>query len=55
MMPLLFSMFIGKYIFRFHPVLLFDCCAGARTTTAALAMICEISKSNVPVLGYTIA
>lgn len=53
-LPLLVSLYIGRYVFRFHPALLFGCCAGARTTTAALGMICETAKSNIPALGYTV-
>lgn len=52
--PLLLGMFVGKYVFRFDPAILFGCCAGARTTTAALGMICETAKSQVPALGYTV-
>ena len=54
LLPLIVSMYIGRYIFRFHPALLFGCIAGARTTTAALGMICESAKSNIPALGYTV-
>ncbi|BDH44722.1 putative transporter [Salmonella enterica subsp. enterica serovar Choleraesuis] len=53
-LPLIVSMYVGRYIFRFHPAILFGCVAGARTTTAALGMICESAKSNVPALGYTV-
>lgn len=53
-LPLIVSMYIGRYIFHFHPALLFGCVAGARTTTAALGMICESAKSNIPALGYTV-
>ncbi|MEN3931105.1 aspartate-alanine antiporter [Microvirga sp. W0021] len=52
--PLFLSMYIGRYIFRFDPALLFGICAGARTTTAALGMICERAKSQIPSLGYTV-
>ena len=52
--PLILAMFIGKFIFRFDPALLFGACAGARTTTAALGMICEQARSQVPALGYTV-
>lgn len=53
-LPLILAMFIGKYIFRFHPAILLGACAGARTTTASLGMICEAGKSQVPALGYTV-
>ena len=53
-LPLIVSLYIGRYLFRFDPALLFGCAAGARTTTAALGMICESAKSNIPALGYTV-
>ena len=52
--PLILAIFIGKYLFRFHPAILFGATAGARTTTAALGMVCEVGKSQVPALGYTV-
>ncbi|MFM0278137.1 aspartate-alanine antiporter [Paraburkholderia sediminicola] len=52
--PLILGMFIAKYIFKFHPAILLGICAGARTTTAALGMICDAAKSQVPGLGYTV-
>jgi putative transport protein len=52
--PLILGMLIGKYVFRFHPAILLGCCAGARTTTAALGMVCDAAKSQVPGLGYTV-
>ena len=48
------GMFIGNYVFRFHPAILLGAVAGARTTTAALGMVCEAAKSQVPALGYTV-
>jgi len=52
--PLILGMFIAKYVFHFHPAILLGVCAGARTTTAALGMICDAAKSQVPGLGYTV-
>ena len=54
MLPLVLGILVGRYIFRFDPAILFGCCAGARTTTAALGMICETAESDVPGLGYTV-
>ncbi|MBO9668150.1 MAG: aspartate-alanine antiporter [Bdellovibrio sp.] len=48
------AVYVGKYIFKFHPAILFGACAGSMTTTAALGAIQESAKSKVPVLGYTI-
>ncbi|QRY70153.1 aspartate-alanine antiporter [Ensifer sp. PDNC004] len=50
--PMIASVLIGHYVFKFHPAILFGACAGVRTTTAALGMIQEAAKSKVPALGY---
>ncbi|MDR5762072.1 aspartate-alanine antiporter [Caballeronia sp. LZ035] len=52
--PLIIGMYLAKYVFRFDPALLLGICAGARTTTAALGMLCDTAKSQVPGLGYTV-
>jgi putative transport protein len=52
--PLILGMFIGKYLFRFHDALLLGIVSGARTTTASLGLVCDIGKSQVPALGYTV-
>ena len=52
--PLICGAYLGKYVFKFHPALLFGCCAGARTTTAAIGMINDQAKSTIPSLGYTV-
>ncbi|REE91277.1 aspartate-alanine antiporter [Cupriavidus plantarum] len=52
--PLVLGMLIAKYVFRFHPALILGICAGARTTTAALGMVCDAARSQVPGLGYTV-
>jgi putative transport protein len=50
----LIAILLGRYVFKFHPAILFGACAGSMTTTAALGAIQEVAKSRVPVLGYTI-
>jgi putative transport protein len=52
--PLILAMYVGKYVFRFHPAILLGACSGARTTTASLGMICDRAKSQIPGLGYTV-
>jgi putative transport protein len=52
--PLVLGMFIAKYLFRFHDALTLGIVSGARTTTASLGLICDIGKSQVPALGYTV-
>src|SRR5436190_2046339 len=53
-LPLVLGLFIAKYLFRFHDALTLGIVSGARTTTAALGLICDMAKSDVPALGYTV-
>jgi len=53
-LPLVFGMFIAKYIFKFHDALILGVLSGARTTTASLGLVCDMGKSQVPALGYTV-
>ena len=52
--PLVLGMFTAKYLFRFHDALTLGIVSGARTTTASLGLVCDIAKSQVPALGYTV-
>jgi putative transport protein len=52
--PLILSIYIGKYVFRFHDAILLGAVSGARTTTASLGMVCDLAHSQVPALGYTV-
>jgi putative transport protein len=52
--PLVLAMYVGKYVFKFHPAILLGACSGARTTTASLGMINDRAKSQIPGLGYTV-
>jgi putative transport protein len=52
--PMLLAPLIGKYIFKFHPAINLGCCGGARTSTASVAMVADVAKSDVPMLGYTV-
>jgi putative transport protein len=52
--PMLLAPLLGKYIFRFDPAINLGCCGGARTSTASVAMVGEVAKSDVPMLGYTV-
>jgi len=54
LVPLIVGVYVGKYVFKFHPTLLLGACAGARTTTAALGAIQEAAQSPLPAVGYTI-
>jgi putative transport protein len=53
-LPLVFGMFIAKYLFRFHDALTLGIVSGARTTTASLGLVCDLAQSQVPALGYTV-
>lgn len=52
--PLIIGLFIGRYVFKFHPITTLGCLAGSRTTTAALGAIQDAVKSKTPALGYTV-
>jgi putative transport protein len=52
--PLVLGMFMAKYVFRFHDALTLGIVSGSRTTTASLGLVCDIGKSQVPALGYTV-
>lgn len=51
--PMVIGLFLGKYIFKFHPAITLGACAGSRTTTAGLGEIEDIIDSKVPALSYT--
>lgn len=53
-LPLLFGLFIAVKWFKFHPAIALGCCAGARTTTAAIGALQESLGSETPALGYTV-
>jgi putative transport protein len=53
-MPMLLAPYIGKYVFRFDDAINLGCCGGARTSTASVAMVADVAKSDVPMLGYTV-
>jgi putative transport protein len=53
-LPMFFGLLIGRYIFKFHPVINLGANAGARTTTAALGAISERAHSQAPALAYTV-
>jgi putative transport protein len=52
--PMLLAPLIGKYIFKFHPAINLGACGGGRTSTASAAMVGDVAKSSVPMLGYTV-
>ena len=54
LIPLIVGVVLGKYVFKFHPVIMLGACAGARSTTAALGALQDAAQSNTPAVGYTI-
>jgi putative transport protein len=52
--PMIIGVYLGHYVFKFHPAINLGVNAGARVTTAAIGQITEEAKSQVPVLGYTV-
>ncbi len=52
--PLLIGIWMGAKLFKFHPAITLGCCAGARTTTAALGAVQDQLNSSIPAMGYTV-
>ena len=52
--PMLFALLMGKYVFRMHPGVLLGACAGSRASTVALSVIQDAANSRVPALGFTV-
>ena len=52
--PLLFALLIGKFLFKMHPGILLGACAGARASSVALSVIQGAANSRVPALGFTV-
>ncbi len=52
--PLVLSMYAGKYLFKLDDAIVLGAVSGGRTTTASLGMVCDIAKSQIPGLGYTV-
>ena len=50
--PLILSLLIGKYIFRFHPAVLLGCLCGARGSAPALPSVIDAAQSQLPALYY---
>ena len=53
--PIILSLYIGKYVFRFDDAVVLGCVAGARASTATLGMLTARAQSQVPALGFTVS
>ncbi|MCC8152858.1 MAG: aspartate-alanine antiporter [Tannerellaceae bacterium] len=53
LIPMIIGVYLGKYLFKFHPAITLGACAGSRVTTAALGAIQDTTQSKVPALSYT--
>ena len=52
--PLIISIFIGHYVFRFPIAVTLGCVAGGRNAVAALGAIQDNLESTLPAMGYTV-
>ena len=52
--PLFIGVWMGAKIFKFRPAINLGCCAGGRTTTAALGAVQDSLDSTIPAMGYTV-
>lgn len=53
-LPLIIGIILGDKVFKFPAPINLGCCAGSRTTTAALGAIQESLGSSLPAMGYTV-
>lgn len=53
-LPLIISIFIGNYIFKFPIAVTLGCVAGGRNAVAALGGIQDNLESTLPAMGYTV-
>ncbi|MGC1329121.1 aspartate-alanine antiporter [Pseudomonas sp.] len=53
-LPSLVALYVGRYVLRLHPMILFGALAGAQTEAASMNKIIEQSGSNTPVIGFTV-
>lgn len=51
--PMMATLYLGRYFFRFPVPILLGVVAGANTTTAGIAAVTDAARSQVPVIGYT--
>ncbi|MEO6852215.1 MAG: aspartate-alanine antiporter [Mucilaginibacter sp.] len=52
--PIVIGIFLGRYVFKFHPALTLGALSGSRVCTAALGAAQDTVDSKTPALGYTV-
>ncbi|MDE6444091.1 MAG: aspartate-alanine antiporter [Muribaculaceae bacterium] len=52
--PLIISIYIGRYLFKFSSAETLGCVAGSRNAVAALGAIQDNLESTLPAMGYTV-
>lgn len=52
--PSIVALYVGRYVLRLHPMILFGALAGAQTEAASMNKIIEQSGSSTPVIGFTV-
>jgi AspT/YidE/YbjL antiporter-like protein len=54
LVPLLVTLFFGRYVLKLHPVVLLGALCGGQTVAAALSAVNDETESMTPVLGFTV-
>ena len=54
LVPPVLTLYFGKFFLKLHPMILLGGLAGAQTEAASMNTILEESKSQTPVLGFTV-
>jgi len=53
LVPILFAVFVARYVLKLNFLLILGMVSGGMTSTPALAVLTENTKSDIPALGYT--
>jgi putative transport protein len=54
LVPTILGLLLGRFVFRFHPVITLGATCGARTEAAALGVVQDALKSQTPALSFSV-
>jgi putative transport protein len=54
LVPTILGLLLGRFVFKFHPVITLGATCGARTEAAALGVVQDALNSRTPALGFSV-
>jgi putative transport protein len=54
LVPTILGLLLGRFVFKFHPVITLGATCGARTEAAALGVVQDALKSQTPALSFSV-